>query len=80
MNYKLVKEAIKPSTIELCEVEKQGWFLLGGSLFVRNGATSMRDRNAICCNDITGDNRIQLPGSTLVTQVEITVLVSEVEE
>lgn len=80
MNYKLIKEAIKPVTCNLEEIDKNHWFLVGGSLFVRTGATSMRNRDLVCCNDVTNNNSIQLPKTTQVTPVKVTVLVEEIED
>lgn len=77
--YQLVKEAIKPLKCELGSIEREQAFLLGGSLFVRSNAFSGRNKDLICCNNVIGTNSIQLPSTTEVTLVNITISVEEIE-
>ena len=77
--YTLSKEAINPCKTTLENVEKGQAFLIGGSLFVRSNSFSARGRDLICCNNVIGTNSIQLPETTEVVLVTITILVEEVE-
>ena len=75
---KVIKEAISPAVMPIEELPRRAFFLLGGSLFQRTAAT-MCNSSDISCITFPEGGRTALPPQTIVQQVEIEILVTEIE-